>query len=186
MILGILTERKGRNLVKAKNTLTKGIGKLVKAYATIMFITFTEVFLGLNLMKVIGVYDGSYIFVISLAICIVDIIPVLGTGTIVIPWAIYSFVTGNIGTGIGLVILYAVITVLRQVIEPKLVASQVGLPSIITIMAMFLGARVFGPFGIILLPLTVIVVKLMLDEGIIGAASHKAETETAKEVEGDA
>ena len=53
-------------------------------------------------------------------------------------------------------------------------------------MAMFLGARVFGPFGIILLPLTVIVVKLMLDEGIIGAASHKAETETAKEAEGDA
>lgn len=186
MILDILPERKGRNLVKAKNTLTKGIGKLVKAYATIMFITFTEVFLGLNLMKLIGVYDGSYIFVISLAICIVDIIPVLGTGTIVIPWAIYSFVTGNIGTGIGLIILYAVITVLRQVIEPKLVASQVGLPSIITIMAMFLGARVFGPFGIILLPLTVIVVKLMLDEGIIGAASHKAEAETAKEAEGDA
>ena len=58
-----------------------------------------------------------------------DIIPVLGTGTVVIPWAIYSFFVGNIGTGIGLILLYVVITVLRQVLEPKLVARQAGLPS---------------------------------------------------------
>ena len=173
MILKILPENKGRNLVKAKNTVTKGIGKLVKAYATIMVITFTEVFLGLNLMKLIGVYDGGYIAVIALVICVVDIIPVFGTGTVLIPWAIYSLFTLNFGMGIGLIILYAVITVLRQVIEPKLVANQVGLPSIVTIMAMFLGARVFGAFGILLLPLTVVVVKLMYDEGIIGVESHK-------------
>lgn len=173
MILKILPENKGRNFVKAKNTVTKGIGKLVKAYATIMVITFTEVFLGLNLMKLIGVYDGGYIAVIALVICVVDIIPVFGTGTVLIPWAIYSLFTLNFGMGIGLIILYAVITVLRQVIEPKLVANQVGLPSIVTIMAMFLGARVFGAFGILLLPLTVVVVKLMYDEGIIGVESHK-------------
>lgn len=180
MILKILPESKGRNLVKAKNTVTKGVGKLVKAYATIMVITFTEVFLGLNLMKLIGVYDGGYIAVIALVICVVDIIPVFGTGTVLIPWAIYSLITFNFGMGIGLVILYAVITVLRQVIEPKLVANQVGLPSIVTIMAMFLGARIFGAFGILLLPLTVVVVKLMYDEGIIGVESHK---NTVAEVE---
>lgn len=183
MILKILPESKGRNLVKAKNTVTKGVGKLVKAYATIMVITFTEVFLGLNLMKLIGVYDGGYIAVIALVICVVDIIPVFGTGTVLIPWAIYSLITFNFGMGIGLVILYAVITVLRQVIEPKLVANQVGLPSIVTIMAMFLGARIFGAFGILLLPLTVVVVKLMYDEGIIGVESHK---NTVAEVEENA
>ncbi len=175
MILDILPEKKGRNLVKAKSTVTKGVGKLFKAYATIMLITFTEVFLGLNLMRLIGVYDGGYIAVISFVVCIVDIIPVLGTGTVVIPWAIYSLITGNIGLGLGLIVLYGVITVLRQVIEPKLVANQVGLPSIVTIMAMFLGGRVFGAFGIILLPLTVIVVKLMYDEGVIGAKSHQSD-----------
>jgi sporulation integral membrane protein YtvI len=169
MILSFLTEEKGRKLIEAKRVVTKGVGKLIKAYVTIMLITFTEVFLGLNLMKLIGVYDGGYIAIISFVVCIVDIVPVLGTGTVVIPWAIYSLVTGNFGMGIGLVILYAVITVLRQAIEPKLVASQVGLPSIITIMAMFLGARLFGIFGVILLPFTVIVIKLMLDEGVIGS-----------------
>ncbi len=180
MILGILSEEKGKKLIKAKNTITRGVGKLFKAYATIMLITFTEVFLGLNLMKLIGVYDGGYIVIISFVTCIVDIIPVMGTGTVVIPWAIYSLFTGNIGFGIGLVILYAVITVLRQIIEPKLVANQVGLPSIVTIMAMFLGARLFGAFGILLLPLTVIITKLMYDEGVIGVRSHQPMVETGE------
>lgn len=168
MILEMCSEETGVKLVKAKRTVTKGIGKLIKAYATLMLITFTEVFLGLNLMKLIGVYDGGYIAIIAFVTCIVDIIPVLGTGTILIPWAVFSILTGRFGMGIGLLIMYAVITVIRQAIEPKLVANQVGLPSIITIMAMFLGGRVLGPLGILILPLTVIVLKLMYDEGIIG------------------
>ncbi len=189
MILDFCSEEKGKKLVNAKQTMVKGVGKLIKAYVTIMFITFCEVFLGLNLMRLIGVYDGGYIPIIAFVVCIVDIIPVLGTGTVLIPWAIYSLVTGNIGLGIGLIILYAVITVLRQAIEPKLVANQVGLPSIVTIIAMFLGGRLFGVFGVILLPLTVIVLKLMLDEGIIGKKSREpqivevAATENSEESE---
>lgn len=167
-LLGMMTENKGQKLISSKQTVTRGVGKLIKAYLTLMLITFSEMFLGLNLLKIIGVYDGGYIAVISFVTCVIDIIPVLGTGTVIIPWSIYSFATGNIGFGIGLVIIYCVITVLRQIIEPKLVANQAGLPAIATIMAMFIGARIFGAFGIVLLPLTVIVLKLMYDEGVIG------------------
>ncbi len=167
-LLGMMTESKGQKLISSKQTVTRGVGKLIKAYLTLMLITFSEMFLGLNLLKIIGVYDGGYIAVISFVTCVIDIIPVLGTGTVIIPWSIYSFATGNIGFGIGLVIIYCVITVLRQIIEPKLVANQAGLPAIATIMAMFIGARIFGAFGIVLLPLTVIVLKLMYDEGVIG------------------
>lgn len=167
-VLGMMTEIKGQKLVSSKQTVTRGVGKLIKAYLTLMLITFSEMFLGLNLLKIIGVYDGGYIAVISFVTCVIDIIPVLGTGTVIIPWGIYSFATGNIGFGIGLIIIYCVITVLRQIIEPKLVANQAGLPAIATIMAMFIGARIFGAFGIVLLPLTVIVLKLMYDEGVIG------------------
>ncbi len=159
----------GRNkLINTKRTITKGVSKLFKAYATLMLITFIEMFVGLSFLKLLGVYKSGYIAIIAFVTCIVDIIPVLGTGTILLPWAVYSIVTGNIGLGIGLLVLYAVITVLRQIIEPKLVANQVGLPAIFTIAAMFLGAKLFGAFGIIILPLTVIVLKLMYDEGIIG------------------
>lgn len=176
-LLGMFTQSKGDKLISSKRTVTRGVSKLLKAYATLMLITFTEMFLGLNLMKIIGVYDGGYIAVIAFVTCIVDILPVLGTGTVLIPWAVYAFVTGDIGMGIGLLILYCVITVLRQILEPKLVANQAGLPAVATIMAMFIGARVFGAFGILILPLTVIVLKLMYDEGVIG---HKALVEAGK------
>lgn len=167
-ILGMIPECKGQKLVSSKQTVTRGVGKLIKAYLTLMLITFSEMFLGLNLMKIIGVYEGGYIAVIAFVTCVIDIIPVLGTGTVLIPWSVYCFVTGDIGLGVGLIIIYCVITVLRQIIEPKLVANQAGLPAVATIMAMFIGVRIFGAFGIILLPLTVIVLKLMYDEGVIG------------------
>ncbi len=168
MLLDFCRPESREKLINTKRTITKGVAKLFKAYATLMLITFTEMFIGLSFMKLIGVYKGGYIAIIAFVTCIVDIIPVLGTGTVLIPWAVYSFVTGNVGLGIGLIVLYAVITVLRQIIEPKLVANQVGLPAIVTIAAMFLGAKIFGAFGIILLPLTVIILKLMYDEGVIG------------------
>lgn len=168
MLLEFFRVENRERIINTKRTITKGVSKLFKAYATLMLITFIEMFVGLSFMKLIGIYKGGYIAIIAFVTSIVDIIPVLGTGTVLLPWAVYGFITGNVGLGIGLVVLYAVITVLRQVIEPKLVANQVGLPAIVTIAAMFIGARLFGAFGIIILPLTVIVLKLMYDEGVIG------------------
>ena len=178
MLLDFFKVENREKIINTKRTITKGVSKLFKAYATLMLITFVEMFIGLSFMKLVGIYKGGYIAIIAFVTCIVDIIPVLGTGTVILPWAVYSFITGNVGLGIGLIILYAVITVLRQVVEPKLVANQVGLPAIVTIAAMFLGARLFGAFGIIILPLTVIVLKLMYDEGVIG---NKASVEKDKE-----
>ena len=172
MILDFFKVENRRKIINTKRTITKGVSKLFKAYATLMLITFVEMFIGLSFMKLVGVYKGGYIAIIAFVTCIVDIIPVLGTGTVILPWAVYSFISGNVGLGIGLIVLYAVITVLRQIIEPKLVANQVGLPAIITIAAMFLGARLFGAFGIIILPLTVIILKLMYDEGVIGNKAY--------------
>lgn len=168
MILGAMSRENGARLIAAKHTVTRGVGKLFKAYGTIMLITFTEMFVGLNLMKLIGVYQGGYIAIISLVTCVVDIVPVLGTGTVVIPWAVISLFMGKFGLGIALIILYIIITVIRQIVEPKLVANQVGLPAIVTIMAIFLGGKVFGALGILILPLTVVVLKLMYDEGVLG------------------
>lgn len=182
MILSFLRVENREKLINTKRTITKGVAKLFKAYATIMIITFTEMFVGLSFMKLIGVYKGSYIAIIAFVTCIVDIIPVLGTGTVLLPWAVYSFVTGNVGLGIGLIILYGVITVLRQIVEPKLVANQVGLPAIVTIAAMFIGARLFGAFGIIILPLTVIILKLMYDEGVIGNKNLVAQEKVCEGV----
>ncbi len=175
LILGFFTEEKRERLISAKHTITYGVGRMFKAYATIMLITFTEMFLGLYLMKVIGLFDGNYIAIISFVTCVVDIVPVLGTGTVLIPWALYNLLFADVKFGIGLLVIYAVITVIRQVIEPKLVANQAGLPAIVTIMAMFVGAKLFGAFGVIILPFTVIIVKFLYDEGIFGNKKIKEQ-----------
>jgi len=175
LVLGFFSENKRKSIIRTKRTATRAIGKLLKAYVTIMAITFVEMFLGLFLLKLIGVYDGSYITIISFVTCIIDIIPVLGTGTVLLPWAVYNLIFGNFGMGIGLLVIYGVVTVIRQIIEPKLVANQAGLPAIVTIMAMFLGVRIFGAFGIILLPFTVIIIKLLYDEGVFSSKNVSAK-----------
>lgn len=169
---------------RAKYILLSSVGKMIKAYIGIIFITTVEVFVGLSILKLIGVHDGSHILIISFIIACIDIIPVLGTGTVVLPWSVYSFVTGNIGMGIGLIVIYAVITVIRQFIEPKLVAGQVGISPVVTIIAMFIGIKIFGAVGIFILPLLVIIINLLNDEGIIHIFNKKenAKSETTETV----
>lgn len=154
-------------LAKTKKLLGEILGKMLKSYATLIFITFCEVSIGLNGLKLIGVYGGGYIVAISVVTAIVDILPVLGTGTVLIPWAIISLFTGNIGLGIGLVVLYGVITVIRQFLEPRLVAMNVGMHPVVTLFGMYVGIQLFGVFGIFILPITFILVKALNDEGII-------------------
>lgn len=164
-------------LRRAKHIVLSSVGKMIKAYAAIIGITTCEIFIGLSIMKLIKIYDGTHILLLSFIIACIDIIPVLGTGTVVIPWSVYSFLTGNIGMGIGLLVLYAVITVIRQVIEPKLVAGQVGISPVVTIMAMFIGVKIFGAMGIFIFPFIVIIINLLNEEGIIHLFKSKKKTE---------
>lgn len=164
-------------LRRAKHIVLSSVGKMIKAYAAIIGITTCEIFIGLSIMKLIKIYDGTHILLLSFIIACIDIIPVLGTGTVVIPWSVYSFLTGNICMGIGLLVLYAVITVIRQVIEPKLVAGQVGISPVVTIMAMFIGVKIFGAMGIFILPFIVIIINLLNEEGIIHLFKSKKKTE---------
>ncbi len=161
---------------KAKKIILSSVGKMFKAYGSIILITTAELIIGLGALTLLGIYKGGHIFVISVIIAIVDIVPVLGTGTVVLPWSVYSFITGNIGMGIGLIVIYALITVIRQVIEPKLVAGQVGISPVVTIISMFLGAKIFGAMGIFILPFIVIIIKLLNDEGIIHLFKPAKET----------
>ena len=75
-----------------------------------------------------------------------------------------------------MIIIYVCITVIRQVIEPKLVATQLGLPAFLTIVSMFIGSQIFGVIGIFILPITIVMLKLLDDEGILNI-THKHETE---------
>ena len=118
---------------------------------------------------------SGYVFIISALTAVIDIVPVLGTGTVLIPWALYNFISGNYSLAIGLLVIYACITVIRQVIEPKLVATQLGLPAFLTIVSMFIGSQIFGVIGIFILPITIVMLKLLNDEGIISITYKQVE-----------
>lgn len=181
MIKNTLSKEGADNLSRAKNVITNVFGKWLKSYVTILFITFCEMALGLLILKWTGIYKTDYIFVIALCTAIVDIFPVFGTGTVLIPWAAYQFFTHNAATGIGLLIIYGTITFVRQIIEPKLVSANVNMNPVITLMAMYIGLQVFGPLGILILPLTCIFIITLNNEGIIHLwNSKKAEIEPEK------
>ena len=95
--------------------------KFARAYAILLGLTFVELSIGLSLL---GIKNA---ILIALGTAVVDILPVLGTGTILIPWALYQLFSGSVGQGIGLLAIYGIITVVRQALEPRVVGRQIGL-----------------------------------------------------------
>ncbi|MFC0470900.1 sporulation integral membrane protein YtvI [Halalkalibacter kiskunsagensis] len=93
---------------------------------------------------------------IALILGIVDVLPYLGTGIILIPWAIYSLVTGNFFLGIGLLILYALTITLRQLAEPKVLSSSLGINPLATLVSLFVGLQLFGFIGLFLGPVMLV------------------------------
>ena len=176
-------KEKRKDLSRAKTLLKNSLGKMAKAYLSIMVITFLEVSLGLTALKLLGVFNSRYIVIIAIVTSIVDIIPVLGTGTILLPWLAYSFIVGNYAMGIGLLIMYIVISVIRQIIEPKFVAGQLGLPPFLTLTALYLGLKIFGVLGMIIIPVIIVMLKLLNDEGIIHLWKPVAKQKEAEQAQ---
>ncbi len=154
-------------LSATKRIVLSSLVKLIKSYVLIICITGIEIFIGLNFLTLIGLYDDGNILTLSLIIAVLDILPVIGTGTFMVPWSIYSLITGKIGLGIGLFVVYSIIYIVRQIIEPKIVGGTVDLPAFVTLMGMYIGSQLFGFIGIFLLPILIIIIKLLNDEGII-------------------
>lgn len=159
---------KHRGLVSdVKSAFKDTIGKYAVAYLKIIVITFLELMGYLFLMKITGIYDGKYIPLIALGIALVDILPVLGTGSIVAPWAIISFIQKKFVFGVALIVMWILISIVRQYIEPKLVGKQIGLNPLVTLFGMYVGLKLFGALGMFLVPITVIILKALQDTGKI-------------------
>lgn len=127
-----------------ENTLLKIVG----AYLVIMGITFVELVIGLSILGV----SNSVMW--SLLIALMDILPVLGVGTALIPWALSSLITGKYALGIGLLVLYIIISIVRNIVEPKFVGTSLNLHPLATLASMIVGLRLFGAIGMFGFPLT--------------------------------
>lgn len=162
-----LPEGKKNLLVEIKQVFSKTILKMVRAYGIIMFITFCELSIGFTILNLTGIMNNKYIYLIALATAIFDILPIAGSGGILVPWAIVSLILGNVGQAIGIIVIYAVITIIRQYIEPKIVGDSLGVNPIITLAGLYFGLKLFGFLGMFVVPICIMTLKAFNDTGRI-------------------
>ncbi len=155
-----------------KEIFFKSILKIVKSYLLLMSLTFVELAVG---FLIIGVNNPV---VLAAIIAVVDVLPVLGTGAILIPWGVFSLINGNILFAVGLLLLYLVITIVRNFIEPKIIGNQVGLYPLLTLASMFVGLRFAGLLGMLGFPILIIIISGLQKRGSINLFGNlKSENE---------
>lgn len=135
--------------------LKQALFGFITAQFTLLSLTTITILIGLLILRV------NYAITIALICGLIDFIPYLGTGSIFIPWIIYQFIIGDTRLAIGLVVLYIIVIVQRQLIEPKVLSSSIGLEPLATLIALFVGYKLFGFFGLILGPIFLVILNTL-------------------------
>ncbi len=154
--------------MKAQGSLTKVFLSLKKAFfgfmraqATLISITTIIVLIGLLILRV------EYAITVALIIGLVDLIPYLGTGLVFVPWIIFLAISGNLPLAIGLGVLYLIVIVQRQLMEPKILSSSIGLDPLATLVSLFIGFKLIGFLGLIVGPVTVVIFNTLWKADVI-------------------
>lgn len=148
----------------SQNVLGKLINAFVgfvKAYSILISITFI---LTLVALEILGV---EYALTLALIIAVADILPVLGPGTIYVPWIAWEFMSGHIAMGIALLVVYVIISAVRQFLEPKIVGDNIGLHPLVTLMSLYVGLKLGGIVGMILGPVCVVIFIAIYRTGLL-------------------
>ena len=137
------------------DSLRQAVGGYFKAQFKIMGIVAVILFIGLKILRV------RYVTLIAFLIAFLDFLPFFGTGTVMLPWAVIKFLSGNYKMTIGLLIIWAVSQLVRQIIQPKIVGDSMGIPAIPTMFLLYIGFRLGGAVGLIIaVPVGMIVYNL--------------------------
>lgn len=147
----ILPNRAKTSSQKVMVDLQKALFGFIKAQLTLISITTVIILIGLLILRI------NYAITIALVTGLVDILPYLGTGLIFVPWIIYEIITGDINVAIGLGVLYVVVLVQRQIMEPKVLSSSIGMDPLATLIALFVGFKLIGFLGLIVGPVTLVI-----------------------------
>ena len=156
-----LDEKTHNLLWEIKNYVGGTLWVCIRSYAIIMTLTFVELSIGLSIVKI------EHAVIVALLIAVFDILPVLGTGGIMIPWTVLTAIQGDFRLSLGLLIIYIVITIIRNIIEPKIVGGQLGLHPVVTLSSMFAGAQLFGVIGLFGFPIGLSLLRHLNDRGVI-------------------
>ncbi|WP_240255351.1 sporulation integral membrane protein YtvI [Ferdinandcohnia quinoae] len=133
----------------------------LKAQIVFSGLTFILTFLGLYIL------DVKYILVLTLLVVLVDLLPILGAGSFLVPWAVFGFINDNQTLGFGLIILFLVITIVRKIVEPKIYSTNFGISALAALISMYLGFKIMGILGLLLGPAIVVFYDSLTKAGLI-------------------
>jgi sporulation integral membrane protein YtvI len=144
-----------------KSDMFGTLGSWARSELILMGVTFAELLISFSLLGVRAPFSSA------LLVAFIDALPVLGTGSVLIPWAVMLFIGGNYGKGAALIVTWGVATLVRSFLEPKILGGNVGLHPAATLLAIYLGYCIMGVKGLLLFPLTLIVLKQFNDKGYV-------------------
>ncbi|GBG11401.1 sporulation integral membrane protein YtvI [Paenibacillus sp. MY03] len=150
-VLSFFDESSRSQVDQVLNNLRKSIFGFLRSQIILSGMTYILSLIGLLILGI------KYPMAIALLIIIVDILPILGTGSVLVPWASYLLLTGDIYTGIGLIVLFLVITVFRRIVEPKILGDSVGIGALPALISLYVGFKLVGVIGVFIGPLVVII-----------------------------
>lgn len=145
--------------------ISESLGGYLKAEAILILISFVISLIGLYIYSFIG-FDIKYPLLAALLIGFVDALPILGFGTVMVPWAIIAACKGNISLGIAILVLWIIMSIVRQIIEPKVVSGKIGIHPIFTLVAMYTGLKFCGVLGLFVGPIILIILKNIFESRI--------------------
>ena len=152
--------------------IISSVGNYLKAEFILVLVSFVISLIGFYILNIIGM-NINYPLLIALGIAFVDALPILGSGTIMLPWAVICAADGNLKLAIGILVLWAIMSIVRQFLEPKLVSNKIGIHPIFTLIAMYTGFKFMGVWGMVLGPIILIILKnifsTLIDKGVVKA-----------------
>lgn len=167
-----LSKKMVGKITKHTKEITSSLGGYLKAEIILSIITFMVVLTGLNIFYLVGM-NVDYPILMAIVIGFVDALPILGAGSVMIPWSIILFINSNNSLAFSVIGLYIFIVVLKQLLEPKLVSNNIGIHPIFTLIAMYTGFKFIGIMGLLIGPIVLIIIKNIfaesLDKGIINS-----------------
>ena len=137
------------------------LGNWLRAELILMAVTFSILLVSFFLLGIKSAFTAALI------VAAIDTLPILGTGTILIPWALLLFIDGSYGRGAVIIVIWGVTCLVRSFLEPKIIGSRVGLHPAAALFAIYLGFNVLGVLGMVLFPLMLIILKQFNDEGYV-------------------
>ena len=150
--------------------ITINLGGYLKAQAILILVSFVISVIGLYIFKLVGM-NVKYPLLIALAIGFVDALPILGSGSVMVPWAVIEALNGDLKLGVVIIVLWIIMSLIRQVLEPKIVSGRIGIHPIFTLIAMYTGFKFIGVLGMLIGPIILIIIKnifaTLIDEGVV-------------------